>query len=68
MNQEKKEYRDRNFIYGLDGDYLISPFDSETPIFEPKIRLGILASGNGSNFESIVKFIQNSSLRKWLEF
>ena len=62
MNQEKKEYRDRNFIYGLDGQNLISPFDSETPIFEPKIRLGILASGNGSNFESIVRFVQNKQL------
>ena len=54
MNQEKKEYTDRNFIYGLEGQNLISPFDSEIPTFSPKIRLGILAAGNGSNFESIV--------------
>ena len=62
MNQEKKEYRVRNLFYGLDGQNLISPFESENPLFHPRIRLGILASGNGSNFEYIVKSIQNKQL------
>ena len=62
MNQENKEYRDSNLFYGLDGKNLINPFDSEKPLFKPKIRLGILASGNGSNFEYIVKSIQDRQL------
>ena len=62
MNQENNEYRESNLFYGLDGQNLISPFDSDFPSFEPKIRLGVLASGNGSNFEYIVKSIQNKQL------
>ena len=62
MNQENKEYSDRDLFYGLDGVNLISPFYSENPKFDPKIRLGILASGNGSNFEYIVKSIQKKQL------
>ena len=62
MKQKNKEYRDSNSFYGLDGQNLINPFDTEYPLFEPKIRLGILASGNGSNFENIVKSIQNKKL------
>ena len=54
---------DRNLFYGLNGKSLISPFDSEKSQFEPKIRLGILASGNGSNFEYIIKSIQNKQLK-----
>ena len=62
MNQENKEYRDSGLFYGSDGQNLISPYDSASPLFEPKIRLGILASGNGSNFEYIVKSIQSKQL------
>ena len=62
MKQESKEYRVSDLYYGLDGQQLISPFDSENLLFHPKIRLGILASGNGSNFEYIVKSIQNKQL------
>ena len=62
MNKGNKEYRDRKINYGLDGQNIISPFDSDFPSFEPKIRLGVLASGNGSNFEYIVKSIQNKQL------
>ena len=62
MKREINEYKDRNSIYGLDGQNLISPFEKENPLFEPKIRLGILASGNGSNFEQIVKSIQKKQL------
>ena len=59
MNQENKEYRDRNLH---NGQSLISPFDSEESHYETKIRLGILASGNGSNFEYIVKAIRKKKL------
>ena len=62
MNKGNKEYRDRKINYGLDGQNIISPFDSDFPSFEPKITLGVLASGNGSNFEYIVKSIQNKQL------
>ena len=62
MNQENKEYRDSNLYYGLIGQNLISPFDPENSLFEPKIRLGVLASGNGSNFEYIIKSILNKKL------
>ncbi len=59
MNQENKEYRDRH-LYNAES--LISPFYSEESHYETKIRLGILASGNGSNFESIVKAIRKKKL------
>ena len=59
MNQENKEYRDRNLY---NGQSLISPFDSEESHYETKIRLGVLASGNGSNFEYIVKAIRKKKL------
>ena len=62
MNQENQKYRDRGLFYGSDGQSLISPYDSARPLFEPKIRLGILASGNGSNFKYIIKSIQNKQL------
>jgi len=62
MKQKNNEDRDSNLFYGLDGQNLISPFDTEINLYEPKIRLGILASGNGSNFEYIVKSIQNKKL------
>ena len=57
-----KENRDSNLFYGLERQSLISPFDLEESLCEPKIRLGILASGNGSNFEFIVKSIQNKQI------
>lgn len=62
MNQENRKYRDCDLFDDLDGQKLISPFDSENPLFDPEIRLGILASGNGSNFECIVKAIQKKQL------
>ena len=62
MKQENKAYINRISTYGLDGQNLISPFEIEYPLFYPKIRLGILASGNGSNFEYIVKSIKNKRL------
>tara|TARA_Y100001968_G_scaffold52196_1_gene43120 strand:- start:1137 stop:1835 length:699 start_codon:yes stop_codon:yes gene_type:complete len=62
MKQDKREYTENNLSYDLDEQSLISPFSSENELFEPKIKLGILASGNGSNFEYIIKSIQNKKL------
>ncbi|WP_269624795.1 phosphoribosylglycinamide formyltransferase [Prochlorococcus marinus] len=62
MKQDNKEYMENNLSYDLNEQSLISPLDSETSLFSPKIRLGILASGNGSNFEYIVKSIENKQL------
>ena len=62
MNIENKEYKEKCLYNGLNGQSLISPIESENDSIEPKIRLGVLASGNGSNFESIIKSIQNNKL------
>jgi len=62
MKQDNNEYTQSNLPYDLTKQSLISPFDSSTPLFSPKIRLGILASGNGSNFEYIIKYINNKQL------
>tara|TARA_Y100001968_G_scaffold167976_1_gene153801 strand:+ start:853 stop:1551 length:699 start_codon:yes stop_codon:yes gene_type:complete len=62
MIEEYKDYRDSSLMYASNGHNLISPFYSEFPRFEPKIRIGILASGSGSNFEYIVKSIENNKL------
>ena len=62
MNQSSYQYRGNNLFKVFNGQNLISPFESDYPICEQKIRLGILASGNGSNFESIFKSIQNKKL------
>ena len=62
MNQGKIEYEVNNLFNVFDGQNLISPFDSTYPIIEQKIRLGILASGNGSNFEYIFKSIKKKQL------
>ena len=62
MIQENKESKNNNLLQGSNEMSLISPFYSEFPEFHPKIRIGILASGNGSNFEYIIKSIQNNQL------
>jgi len=62
MKKDNKKYMENNISYDLNEHCLISPLDSESPLFEPKIRLGVLASGNGSNFEYIIKSIQNKQL------
>ena len=62
MKQENREYKENKLSYETNELSLISPLDSEIPVFEPKIKLGILASGNGSNFEYIIKSIQNKQL------
>ena len=62
MKQDNKKNTENNLSYDLNEHSLISPLDSESPLFEPKIRLGVLASGNGSNFEYIIKSIKNNKL------
>ena len=62
MNQDNKEYCESNLLNGLNGHSLISPIESASNFIEPKIRLGILASGNGSNFEYIIKSVKNKQL------
>ena len=62
MKQDNKEYAEKNLFNGLNGQSLISPIESQSNLVEPKIRLGILASGNGSNFEYIIKSIQKKQL------
>ena len=62
MNQSNREYGGNNLVSVFNGQNLISPLDSDCNFFEPKIKLGILASGNGSNFESIFKSIQKKQL------
>ena len=62
MNNENKEFRDINLFNGVDSPSLINPLEPHNSKFEPKIRLGILASGRGSNFEHIIKSIQNKQL------
>ena len=62
MKQDKNKYMENNIYYDLNEHSLISPLDSESTLFEPKIRLGVLASGNGSNFEYIIKSIHNNQL------
>ena len=47
-----KEFKNDKLLYGSSGKNLISPFVSDYPPFEPKIKIAILASGNGSNFQS----------------
>ena len=62
MKQDNKKYNENNLSYDLNKNSLISPLDLESPLFAPKIRLGVLASGNGTNFEYIIKSIQNKQL------
>ena len=62
MNQNNREFIMKNLSYDMNEQGLISPLDLKIPLFSPKIRLGILASGNGSNFEYIIKSIKNKQL------
>ena len=62
MIQEKKEYSNNNLLQCSNNKNLISPFIKEFPKYEPKIKIAVLASGNGSNFEYIIKSIQNRQL------
>ena len=63
MTQGNKQNRHTKLLIGHNGKNLISPSISEYPQFEPKIKIAVLASGNGSNFEHIVKSIQDKKLQ-----
>ncbi len=62
MIQKDKIHGNNNLIYPSNGQNLISPAIEEFPVFDQKIKIGILASGNGTNFEYIVKSIKNKQL------
>ena len=62
MKQDNREYKENNLSYDFNEQSLISPLASESVLFKPKIRLGILASGTGTNFEYIVKSIESKQL------
>ena len=40
---------------GQDADALVSPMCSQWPSFDPPLRLAVMASGSGSNFEALVE-------------
>ncbi len=62
MKQDNKEYAEKKLFNGLNGQSLISPLESQSNLVQPKIRLGILASGKGSNFEYIIKSIKKKQI------
>ena len=62
MKQDNIECKKNNYSYDSNELSLISPSYSNDLLFASKIRLGILASGNGSNFEFIIKSIRNKQL------
>jgi len=62
MINEFEECSDKNLLDGSNSVSLISPFYSKFPKYEPKIKIAILASGNGSNFEYIIKSIIDKKL------
>ena len=62
MSKKSNESENYSFLNASIDESLVSPFVSEIPLFEPKIKLGVLASGNGSNFEYIIKSIENNQL------
>ena len=62
MSKKRNESENYSFFNASIDESLVSPFVSEIPLFEPKIKLGVLASGNGSNFENIIKSIENNQL------
>tara|TARA_B100000579_G_scaffold429976_1_gene442615 strand:+ start:2098 stop:2796 length:699 start_codon:yes stop_codon:yes gene_type:complete len=63
MVKDNKVDNYKDLFNGSIGKNLISPNLSEFPQFEPNIKLAILASGNGSNFEFIIKSIHNKKLK-----
>ena len=62
MFQADEQYKDLSHLNTLYGKNLISPLVYELPKFEPQIKIGVLASGNGSNFEYLIKAIKDKSL------
>ena len=62
MIYENKVEINDNKLNGSNKKNLINPYIKEFPHFEPKIKIAILASGTGSNFEHIIKSIQEKKL------
>tara|TARA_Y100001968_G_scaffold72119_1_gene63469 strand:- start:1737 stop:2435 length:699 start_codon:yes stop_codon:yes gene_type:complete len=62
MIQAQAQNKDPDVLYTQDENKLISPSLSKFPSIKPDIKLGILASGNGSNFEYIIKAINKKQL------
>ena len=62
MLENKEEYEKNVLFSGLKEQSLINPISLDKYNYEQRIRLGILASGNGSNFEHIIKSIKNKKL------
>ena len=62
MLENKEEYEKNILFSGLKEQSLINPISLDKYNYEPRIRLGILASGNGSNFEHIINSIKNKKL------
>ena len=62
MLETDELYKNHKMGHDLYGINLISPFYKKFPTFDPRIKIGILASGNGSNFEYIIKSINSKQL------
>ena len=62
MDQAKKQYKNSTHFNGFNFQNLVNPIITDFPKFSPKIKLGVLASGNGSNFEYLIKSIQENKL------
>ena len=43
-------------------NYIISPEISEFRKFSPKLKIGVLASGNGTNFQELINLSENGEL------
>ncbi len=46
---------------------LVSPSISTTPIQETPLKLGVLASGSGTNFEAVAQAIKNGQLNAQIQ-
>ena len=66
MKEVKNTDRDNKLFKGSYQENLINPYFSEFPKFKPIITIAIMASGNGSNFESIVKSINEKRLNAYI--
>lgn len=55
-------FKDDSTRFQQNNEYLINPNPKNELLKSRKIRIGILASGNGSNFESLVKASISSSI------
>ena len=62
MIQEQEKNKIGNDFNNKNLNTLISPYFKEYPTVESKIKIAILASGNGSNFEYIIKSIHDKKI------